>query len=271
MTLLLTSEPHDRDALVINLAASIASFGQKVIVVDGCSGGAGIPKRLGIAAGATLVDVALNKCTLGEAIHPCPQGFDMVILCLGRGAVSGDGERLEHMLGLLAGRCDILLISAESGTSQRLPTSMVALGDVIVQVSSSHKSIALGYRLIKDLSGLTGRRPFGILVTGATELQAAKIYKNLAHAASRYLALTLNWFGSVPPDELLMRAFGLGRSVVEAFPLAKASVAFRRIAEAVVNPSSTKPRSLPAPPDPQPVRPNLVIPSRHVHSDRKGG
>jgi flagellar biosynthesis protein FlhG len=36
--------------------------------------------------------------------------------------------------------------------------------------------------------------------------------------------------GSVPADEYLHRAARLGRAVVDAFPLAGASVAFRRLA-----------------------------------------
>jgi flagellar biosynthesis protein FlhG len=36
--------------------------------------------------------------------------------------------------------------------------------------------------------------------------------------------------GAVPADEYLQRAARLGRAVVDAFPLAGASVAFRRLA-----------------------------------------
>jgi flagellar biosynthesis protein FlhG len=36
--------------------------------------------------------------------------------------------------------------------------------------------------------------------------------------------------GSVPADEYLQRAARLGRAVVDAFPLAGASVAFRQLA-----------------------------------------
>jgi flagellar biosynthesis protein FlhG len=56
------------------------------------------------------------------------------------------------------------------------------------------------------------------------------IYKNIAAAASRYLALELQSIGSVPPDEHLARATRLGRTVIDAFPLAGASVAFRDLA-----------------------------------------
>jgi flagellar biosynthesis protein FlhG len=75
-----------------------------------------------------------------------------------------------------------------------------------------------------------GRRPFGILVTGASEQEAKVVYDNMSSAASRYLAVQLTSMGSVPADEYLQRAARLGRAVVDAFPLAGASVAFRRLA-----------------------------------------
>ena len=52
----------------------------------------------------------------------------------------------------------------------------------------------------------------------------------MSAAATRYLAVKLSSMGSVPADEYLHRAARLGRAVVDAFPLAGASVAFRQLA-----------------------------------------
>ena len=66
------------------------------------------------------------------------------------------------------------------------------------------------------------------------------VYDNMAQAASRYLALNLTSMGSVPADEYLHRAARLGRAVVDAFPLAGASVAFRELAGRFALGSSVK-------------------------------
>ncbi|MGZ3254885.1 MAG: MinD/ParA family ATP-binding protein, partial [Burkholderiaceae bacterium] len=84
--------------------------------------------------------------------------------------------------------------------------------------------------IIKRLNAKLGRHPFKLLVTGATDKEAQVVYENIAQAASRYLAVDLYSMGSVPADDHLKKAANLGRSVVEAFPLALASVAFRRLA-----------------------------------------
>jgi len=100
----------------------------------------------------------------------------------------------------------------------------------VIQVGTSAKSITAAYGLLKRLALSFGRRNYGLLVTGASEAEARVVYANMASAASKYLAVQLTSMGSVPADEYLQRAARLGRAVVDAFPLAGASVAFRRLA-----------------------------------------
>ncbi|MEG1051259.1 MAG: diguanylate cyclase [Janthinobacterium sp.] len=141
-------------------------------------------------------------------------------------------RRLGKTFDVLARQSGIVLVDgvvADEGDC--FPVPLMASSDIVVQVSTSATSIKAAYCLIKRLSQELGRRPFGILVTGASESEAKVVYDNMAQAASRYLAVKLTSMGSVPADEYLHRAARLGRSVVDAFPLAGASVAFRGLAE----------------------------------------
>jgi flagellar biosynthesis protein FlhG len=124
----------------------------------------------------------------------------------------------------------IVIVDGEFSDDGTFPVPIMATSEIVVQVSTSAASITNAYALIKRLSQHLGRRPFGILVTGATEAEAKVVYDNMSSAATRYLAVTLSSMGSVPADEYLHRAARLGRAVVDAFPLAGASVAFRRLA-----------------------------------------
>jgi flagellar biosynthesis protein FlhG len=45
------------------------------------------------------------------------------------------------------------------------------------------------------------------------------------------MQIELEFFGSIPADDHLSRAAKLGRSVIDAFPLASASTAFKQIAQ----------------------------------------
>jgi len=129
-------------------------------------------------------------------------------------------------------RCCVVVFgnAAELDDSGALPLAAMADGEIVVQVTPHAEAIKQAYLLVKQLHGQLGRRSFSVLVTNASEKDAQRVFANLAQTASRYLAVELRMIGAVPADEHLSRAVTLERPVVEAFPLAAASVAFRQIA-----------------------------------------
>ncbi|MGK5078198.1 MinD/ParA family ATP-binding protein [Janthinobacterium sp. HLX7-2] len=244
MTFLSATPQDDKGAMLVNLGASLAYGGNEVLLVDASGGSDGVASRLGLAHGASLLDVARQQCGLNQVIHQVPQGFGVAYLGVGARnhlmdsadyAGDDDTRRLGKTFEVMARQSGIVLVDgvvAQQGDC--FPVPLMASSDIVVQVSTSATSIKAAYCLVKRLSQELGRRPFGILVTGASESEAKVVYDNMAQAASRYLAVKLTSMGSVPADEYLHRAARLGRSVVDAFPLAGASVAFRALAERLV-------------------------------------
>jgi flagellar biosynthesis protein FlhG len=226
----LSATPHDdKGAMLVNLGASLARAGNDVLIVDACQHEYGVAQRLGVGHGASLLQVARQECALNQVIHQVPQGFGVVNLAPGRSAGADEARRLAKSFDVLVRQTGIVMVDGEFG-GDGFPVPIMASSEIVVQVSASASSITAGYSLIKQLAQQLGRRPFGILVTGASEPEAKMVYDNMATAASRYLAVQLISMGSVPADEYLQRAARLGRAVVDAFPLAGASVAFRRLA-----------------------------------------
>jgi flagellar biosynthesis protein FlhG len=196
--------------------------------------------------GASLLQVARQESALNEVMHKVPQGFSVASLArVGRGSArsawvpasagtttakdADDVRRLAKAFDVMAQQAGIAIVDGEFGENG-FPLPVLANSEIVVQVSTSAASITNAYALIKRLSLQLGRRPFGILVTGASEAEAKVVYANMSAAATRYLAVSLTSMGSVPADEYLQRAARLGRAVVDAFPLAGASVAFRQLA-----------------------------------------
>jgi len=230
VTVLSATPQDDKAAMLINLGASLARAGNDVLLVDACASAHGVASRLGLDAGASLLDVARQQCGLNQVIHQAPQGFGVVSMTRGaRRAGPDEGRRLAKAFDVLVKQTGMVIVDGEFDGSA-FPVPLMATSDIVVQVSNSAASITGAYALIKRLNNELGRRPFGILVTGASEAEAALVYDNMAQAASRYLAVNLVSMGSVPADEYLQRAARLGRAVVDAFPLAGASVAFRELA-----------------------------------------
>jgi flagellar biosynthesis protein FlhG len=233
VTFLSATPQDDKGAMLVNLGASLAQSGNDVMLVDACTRDYGVAQRLGVDHGPSLLQVARQACALNQVIHPVPQGFSVVSMARNVAAASGDdARRLANTFDVLVKQSNgsIVMVDGEFGPDGAFPVPVMASSEIVVQVSTSAASITNAYALIKRLSQHLGRRPFGILVTGATEAEAKVVYDNMAAAATRYLAVTLTSMGSVPADEYLHRAARLGRAVVDAFPLAGASVAFRRLA-----------------------------------------
>jgi flagellar biosynthesis protein FlhG len=233
-TFLSAASMEEKGAMLVNLGASLAQAGRDVLLFDACTTSEGIAARLNASGTASLVQVARDGRIADEAMQAMPQGFNVATLMRPGQRTAAQNKGLMRLTGdafdTLAKRTDIVLVDAELGTDDSFPLPSLANGEIVVQVANTPDSIKTAYTLIKRVNGQLGRRPFSILVTGATEKEAQLVYQNMAQAANRYLAVKLNSMGSVPADDHLKRAMQLGRAVVDAFPLAGASVAFRRLA-----------------------------------------
>jgi flagellar biosynthesis protein FlhG len=234
VTFLSATPEEEKSAMLINLGASLVRTGSDVLLLDANMSSLGVATRLNATKGATLMEVTRQERALNEVIQPMPQGFGVGMLTRGplRGPMQDVAQvrRLTNTFSILAKQTDIIVIDGELGSDNTFPIAAMASGEIVVQVSSTAASIKSAYSIIKRLHGQLGRRAFGVLVTGTSEKEAQLVYQNMAQVASRYLALQLNSMGSVPADEHVKRAAHLGRAVIDAFPLAGASIAFRRLA-----------------------------------------
>ncbi|WP_136416150.1 MULTISPECIES: MinD/ParA family protein [Oxalobacteraceae] len=236
-TFLSAASSEEKGAMLVNLGASLGQAGRDVLLLDACLGQDGIATRLKATRGASLMQVARNERSLDDVIQLMPQGFGVAALSRGPSRMEKDSEqarRLEDAFGVLAKRADIMVVDAELDKEDNFAIPALTSSEIVVQVSNNPASIKNAYAIIKRVNGRLGRRPFSLLVTGASEKEAQVVFENMAQVAKRYLAVKLNSMGSVPADEHLKRAMHLGRAVVDAFPLAGASVAFRKLAGRVV-------------------------------------
>ena len=229
-TFLSSASPDEKQGMLVNLAASLRRVGSDVMLVDACSPARGIGPRLGAQPPASLLEVARGERLFEHALRITDQGFAYASLTRGVTPDSSDGSALNEVFSRLRQHADVLLADADLDAQGALPVQCMEDGEIVVQVANQADSIKHAYLLIKQLNGQVGRRTFSVVVSGASEKEAQRVYANLAQTASRYLAVELRLIGAVPADEHLRRAGRLEKPVVEAFPLAAASVAFRQIA-----------------------------------------
>lgn len=77
-------------------------------------------------------------------------------------------------------------------------------------------------------------RRFHVLVNMVkSPRDAARIYRKLEVAVSRFLHISLDYLGAIPQDDYVPMAVSQQRAVIDLFPHAPASRAFRELTEAV--------------------------------------
>lgn len=232
VTILSATPHHDTSRLMTNLATSLSQHGNKTLVVHAskCSSEA----FYGIGHIATLADVALQQTTLVHALHASSHGFSLAKLTqkskLDTIPSTAMYPALDAIVYQLAHEHDIMLVDASLNSQKALPLVRLSEGEIIIQLTRQAESIKEAYALIKHLYQRLGRRNFGIIVDDATDSQAGVVFNNIASVAKRYLQIELDFYGAIPNDEYTQRASQLGRSVVDAFPLAMASTAFKKMA-----------------------------------------
>ena len=224
--------------VVINLAQVLTAQGKSVLIIDEGIGADSCAARLGLAAYCELAQVLKQQVVLPQAllsysaalqVLPAREGLRRIGQC-DRAAQ----QRLQQALSALPLQPDVVLIDLAADRSQTTLAAAAAADEVLIVVSAERQAITQSYALIKQLAQEFGQRHFYLIATKTQDAQhAAALCSNILDAAARYLKAQLHSLGPVPWDETVKRANKLCKPVVEAFPDAIASQAYRALGQII--------------------------------------
>ncbi|WP_394781690.1 MinD/ParA family protein, partial [Undibacterium sp.] len=227
----------EKSGMLVNLGVSLARQGKNILMVDARASSDSIGAWLNANPDQSLLDVARQQRTMQDAIKIVSSGLSVAMLAkyapVSSSIPSENARRLSRVFDIAVNRSDLVIVDSEIDINDAFPLASLDESEVVMQVSANPATIKTAYGLIKRVNSRIGRRSYGIIVSGATEKEAKLVYTNMAQAASRYLAVPLHFVGYVPEDEHMKKAAHLGRSVIDAFPLAGASLAFYKLAEQI--------------------------------------
>jgi flagellar biosynthesis protein FlhG len=237
VSIISATNTQDQPRMMTNLAASIFGQGSDVLVVHASQDSREV--KYGVDKLPSLFDVIFEMnsevLSISDAISSTSYGFNVGKLMQKNQfniAMDSDECKLTNQLfDELAHQYEIVLVDATLNKEKLLPLKILNNGEIIIQLTRQPESITNAYALIKQICNELGRRSFGIIVDNATDVQAQIVFRNISQVARRFLQIELEFFGSIPCDDHLSRAAKLGRSVIDAFPLASASTAFKQIAQ----------------------------------------
>ena len=235
VSILSTSPSRDQAHLMANLATPIAAEGNDVLILHASHESS--ESIYEIDKLPALLDVINEKSLLQNAIKNSYSGFSVAKLMpshqLNSPLDSILSEQLNKIFIGLTQQYEIVLVDAALNSDDVLPLQALNEGEIIIKLTRRPESIKESYALIKKIYNQLGSRPFGIIVDNASDIQAQAIFGNISDVARRFMQIELEYFGAIPPDVHLTRAAKLGRSVLDAFPLASASTALKQIAHRI--------------------------------------
>ncbi len=237
ISVLPASTPEYQPRLLTNLAASLGANGCDVLILHATDESIEANRGYGITTLPSLADVVSKKAALAQAVRQSAQSFYTARLLPRSYSPDAMDNRLEHALNVvfnkLAAHFEIVLVDTRISRRLALPLAALHEGEIMIRLTRDPESIKQAYLLMKQICGQFGRRNFGIVVDASSDTQAAAVFRNISQAARRFMLIDLEFYGAIPADEHLARAAKLGRAVTEAFPKAKASLAFRTFAQRI--------------------------------------
>lgn len=219
----------------VNLAAAMVNAGQRTLLLDTDLGLANVDVLLGLTPRFTLADVFAGRCELADTILEGPNGLLVVPAASGKQHMAQltpqEHVGLVHAFSELETPIDTMIVDNAAGIADGVLTFCQAAHDVVVVVCDEPASITDAYALIKVLNRDRGVQRIQVLCNQVQDVaEGPALFEKLQRVSSRFLDVTLHHLGSIPRDEWLRRAVQRQEAVVDAFPSAPSSLAYRDIA-----------------------------------------
>lgn len=224
--------------VVANLAIALTKLGKRVLILDADFSLGNLDILLGLVPQHTIEDVLAGTHTLDQIVLKGPGDVSVLPASSGVPHLTSLTESqqlvIQEQLEQLAGEMDVLLIDTGAGISPSVTFFAAAADETIVVVSPEPTSLTDAYALIKVLARQYREHRFKILVNQAkSPREASEVFGKLDVAVDRFLHVAIELVGAIPYDDYVPMAVMRQKAVLEVFPDAPASHAFRKLAQQV--------------------------------------
>lgn len=232
----------------VNLSIALAEIGRRVVLLDADLGLANIDVLLGISAKNNISNVLSGEISLADVMVNGPGGIRIIPAASGTHEMANLQPRehagLIRAFSSISDQLDVLVIDTAAGIGDGVVSFVKASQEILVVVTDEPTSITDAYALIKLLNRDHGMFRFRILANMVrTSQDGHNLFAKLTKVTDRFLDVALQYVGCIPQDDSVKRAVQRQRAVIEAYPRAKASLAFKSLAKKVDSwPLPTTPR-----------------------------
>lgn len=223
--------------VTLQLAATLASLNQRVVLFDGDLGLANVHVLLGIKPAYDISAVVSGEKTLAETLIDGPLGMRIIPGASGmREMAELDGVSLARVLQDLTTIFplpEVLLIDTGAGIGEHVTTLARLADTLMVVVRDEPASLADAYGLIKVMHRDFGFQKIEVIVNDTSDARRAEeVFVRLNEVSKRFLGLPLVLAGVIPHDGSVAQATRRREMLVQR-PESPAATALRRIANSI--------------------------------------
>ena len=225
--------------IVANTAIALSQHGKRPLIFDADLGLANIDVLLGLAPKFNIKHVLSGEKGLKDVLVKGPGDIQILPASSGVPELLDLSESQKRFLldemETISSDIDTLLIDTAAGISDTVLYFNIASHYRIIVVTPEPTSITDAYALIKVLYSRHQVDEFCILVNMANGPQEGKrVYSQLAQVADKFLGpIRMDYLGIIPKDQYLQKAVLQQRAVLDMYPDAPSSQAFKALAEKI--------------------------------------
>lgn len=224
--------------IVLNLGFALGKFGKKVLILDADLGLGNLDILLGIAPRYNLSHVLNGEKKINEIIVDGPGKLKILPASSGIQELTRLSESQKKVLSKelekVVSFFDILLIDTAAGISSNVLFFNLSAQEIIVVVTPEPTSITDAYALMKVLSVRYKEDNFKLVVNSVgSSAEADEVYRQLNLVTSKFLNITIEYFGCVLTDKNIKNCVKKQKVVSEWAPFTPASLNFTVLAEKI--------------------------------------
>jgi flagellar biosynthesis protein FlhG len=212
-----------KTTMTANLAHALAQKGHRVLLFDGDLGMANIDIMFGVKSEHSIMDVLKGEKEIQEIITPLAPNISLIpggtgIVELNR-LNAFERRALVDAVSSLDYQYDYLLIDTAPGIADNVLYLNSAAQVSSVVITPDPSSLADSYALIKVLNKEYKETKFSIICNQVRdEAEGLSLFNRFSEVVNRFLYIGLDYWGSVPQDQLFRRSTQNQRLILKHEP-----------------------------------------------------
>jgi len=226
-----------------NLAITLASMGQRVLLCDADLGLSNIDTLLGLNPRRNVQHFVAGCCPLEDVLLPGPAGIS--ILPAASGVPDMADLTPEQMatfckdLRALSKNFDIVLIDAPSGIANTVQKVAALADEIVILTTPEPTAVMDAYAVAKVFNSVTPNLPLRLMVNMVSDQDSGqRIARGFSEVVSRFLERNIETIAQMPFDPCVQLAVRRQQAFALCYPHCMAARTLRQIATGMIRPQA---------------------------------